>query len=251
VMNPQGGGVSAWISSTAAGTPAVAVREDFPEGAVQTALISGGAGGPISELAVGRSGLGDGLIAFQQGAVGNAAIVASQATAPPAELILNVPRGWLRPSQALVSWTPAVSADGPITYTLVLDGRRILSTQGLGATIEPQRLGDGVHQLQLLAADIDGQSTLSVPSTLSVERNPPSVKITRTHGGHAIVVRVLDPYSGVDAHAVSVSFGDGHHAGGHARFSHRYARSGIYQIVVHVRSTLGNAGVVRELVSVR
>jgi hypothetical protein len=251
VMNPQGGGVSAWVSSTPLAAPAVAVREDFPEGAVQTALVSGGAGGPVSELAVGRSGLGDGLIAFQQGATGNAAIVAAQVTAPPAELVLNAPRGWLKPSQASITWTPAVSADGPITYTLVLDGRKILSTQGLQARIEPQRLGSGIHHLQLLATDADGQSTLSAPSTLSIDGSPPSVKITHTQGGYAILVRVLDRYSGVDAQTVSVSFGDGRHASGHARFSHRYAHAGIYQVVVHVRSQAGNAGVVRELVSVR
>ncbi|HTD08964.1 MAG TPA: hypothetical protein VK680_08750 [Solirubrobacteraceae bacterium] len=250
VMNPQGGGVSAWISSTPLGSPAVAVREDFPEGAVQTGLVSGGAGGPISELSVGRSGLGDGLIAFQQGATGDAAIVASQATAPPAELILNVARGWLKPAQASVSWTPAVSADGPITYALVLDGRKILTTQGLQAKIEPQRLGNGIHHLQLLATDIDGQSTLSAPSTLSIERTPPIVKVSHTQGGY-IVVRVLDSYSGVDTHLVSVSFGDGQHASGRTRFRHHYARRGIYQLVVHVRSKVGNAGVVSELVSIR
>ncbi len=249
VMNPQGGGVSAWVSSTPLGTPAVAVREDFPEGAAQTALVTGGAGGPISELAVGRSGLGDGLIAFQQGATGNAAIVASQVTAPPAELVLNAPRGWLKPTQASISWPPAVSADGPITYALILDGRKILTTQGLQATVEPQRLGSGIHHLQLLATDIDGQSTLSAPSTLSIDRAPPTVKISHAQAG-SIVVRILDSYSGVDAQAVSISFGDGHHASGRAQFRHHYARGGVYQVVAHVRSKAGNAGVVRELVSV-
>ena len=33
------------------------------------------------------------------------------------------------------------------------------------------------------------------------------MKIAHAQGGQAIVVRVLDSYSGVDAHAVSVSFG--------------------------------------------
>ena len=78
VMNPFGGGVSAWPSRTAAGVPAVAVREDFPSEAVQTALVGGGSGGPIDALDVGRSGLGDGLLAFQQGVTGNAAIVGAQ-----------------------------------------------------------------------------------------------------------------------------------------------------------------------------
>ena len=45
VMNPEGGGVSAWPSADPHGRPAVAVREDFPDGAVQTALVSGGGGG--------------------------------------------------------------------------------------------------------------------------------------------------------------------------------------------------------------
>ena len=52
-------------------------------------------------------------------------------------------------------------------------------------------------------------------------------------------------------HAISVSFGDGHSARGRKRFRHRYARAGIYRVVVHVRDKLGNAGVVRRLVSVR
>ncbi len=82
VMNPEKGGVSAWPSADAQGAPEVGVREDFPTGAVQTGLVSGGAGGEVAELAVGRSGLGDGLVAWRQGPLGDAAIVASAVTAP-------------------------------------------------------------------------------------------------------------------------------------------------------------------------
>src|SRR5581483_2096180 len=120
VMNPQGGGVSAWPSAEASGNPSVAVREDFPTGAVQTGLVSGGAGGEVAELAVGRSGLGDGIVAFRQGGFGNAAIVAAEVTAPPAPFVVTVPKGWIRPSSALISWLAAPSADGPLTYHVVL-----------------------------------------------------------------------------------------------------------------------------------
>ena len=41
---------------------------------------------------VGRSGLGDGIVAFRQGEFGNAAIVAAQATAPPAPFVVTVPK---------------------------------------------------------------------------------------------------------------------------------------------------------------
>lgn len=252
VMNPQGGGVSAWPSADPHGAPAVAVREDFASGAVQTGLVSGGAGGEVAELAVGRSGLGDGLVAFRQGPFGNAAIVAARATAPATELILNAPKGWVRPAQAQVSWQQATSADGPLRYQVVLDGRRLPTPAGaFQLRLDPRGLGSGRHRVQLLAFDIDGQATLSPPSTLRVDGEPPRVRIARAQGGHGVSVRVSDPFVGVAKHDVSVSFGDGHSARGRARFSHRYAHGGVYEVVVHVRDKLGNAGVVRRPVSVR
>jgi hypothetical protein len=250
VMNPAGGGVSAWPSSGPQG-PAVAVREDFPDGALQTALVSGGAGGPIGELAVGRSGLGDGIVAFQQGPVGNTAIVAAQVSAPPVASILNAPKGWIKPSQAVLSWIPATSADGPLTYTVVLDGHPLPTRAGVfSLRLNPLGLGSGTHHVQVLATDRDGESTLSAPSTLLIDGVPPTVKITRS-GDAGVSVRVLDRYAGVDARAVNVSFGDGSGAGGHMHLRHRYARAGVYRVVVHVRDKLGNQGVVRQWVSVQ
>ena len=252
VMNPNGGGVSAWPSANAKGEPAVAVREDYPSGAVQTGLVSGGAGGPIGELAVGRSGLGDGLIAFQQGPLGNAAIVAAQATAPAAEVVISAPKGWVEPAQAIVTWPPAVSADGPLSYTVVLDGRKVPTPAGAGSLrLNPRGLSTGRHKVQLLVTDIDGQSTLSAPSNLLVDGAVPSVKIATAYGGYGVSVHVSDSESGVDAKAVKVSFGDGGSAHGRKALRHRYARAGIYQVVVYVRDKLGNAGVVRKLVKAR
>ena len=252
VMNPQGGGVSAWPSANPKGDPAVAVREDFLSGAVQTALVSGGAGGEVAELAVGRSGLGDGLIAFRQGPFGDAAIVAAQATAPASEVVLGAPKGWIKPSQALITWEPAISADGPLRYSVVLDGRALPAPAGaLQLRLDPRGLGAGRHRVQLLATDIDGQSTLSAPSPLLIDGELPAVTIARAIGGYGVSVLIHDPYTGLALHAISVSFGDGHSARGRKRFVHRYARGGVYQVVVHVRDKLGNAGVVRRLVSVR
>jgi hypothetical protein len=252
VMNPGGGGVSAWPSVNAQGAPAVAVREDFASGAAQTAIVSGGAGGPIGELAVGRSGLGDGLVAFQQGSTGNAAIVAAQVTAPATEVEISAPKGWVEPSQAIVTWPPASSADGPLRYNVVLDGRELPTPAGVfQLRLDSRGLSSGRHQVQLLATDINGQATLSAPSTLLLDGVPPSVEIARAQGGHAVSVRVSDAYSGVDKQAVRVSFGDGHSAHGRARFTHRYGRPGVYRVVVQVRDKLGNEGTVRQWVSVR
>lgn len=252
VMNPQGGGVSAWPSADAQGDPAVAVREDFPTGAVQTGLISGGAGGQVGELSVGRSGLGDGLIAFEQGPLGDAAIVADEVSAPPSELVLSVPHGVVKPTQALVSWQPAVSAEEPLRYTVVLDGRpQATPASASSLRLDPLGLSSGSHTVQLLATDADGQATLSKPSILRIDGAAPLVTITRARAGSGISVRVHDPYTGVDTREVTVSFGDGHSARGRKRFDHRYAHGGIYRVVVHVRDDLGNTGVIARWVRVR
>jgi hypothetical protein len=252
VMNPEGGGVSAWPSEERGGAPAVGVREDFPGGGVQTGLLSGAGGGPIVQLGVGRSGLGDGLVAFQQGALGGAAIVGATISAPPEKFIVNVPKGWLKPAQAQISWEPASSADGPLRYAVVLDGHELPTPAGaLAYTFKPEELASGVHQVQMLATDQDGAQMLTPPTQLRIDAQPPTVKVARAEGGRGVIVRVSDTLSGLDTKAVTVTFGDGGRGHGKKMFRHRYAHPGIYTIVVHVRDNLGNAGVVRRLVSVR
>ncbi len=247
-MNPEGGGISAWPSADPQGRAAVAVREDFPSGAVQTALISGGAGGPIGELAVGRSTLGDGLVAFQQGPIGDAAIVGAQVTAPPAPFVISVPKGWVKPAQARVSWQPSTSANGPLTYTVLLDGKPIRTPPGRAAfAFDTRGLASASHAVRVLATDIYGQSILTPPVALKVDGRAPAVRIARSRGG--VTIRVSDPGSGVLTRKVLVSFGDGHTARGRSLFRHRYAHAGSYRVVVREQDKLGNAATVRQWVS--
>ena len=251
VMNPAGGGVSAWSSADVHGDPAVAVREDFPEGGVQTGLVSGGAGGEVAELAVGRSGLGDGLVGFRQGPIGNAAIVVSDVSAPPTQFAVSAPKGWVRPTGAVISWEEAPSANGPLSYKAVVDGRTQPTPPGVfSARLDTRGLGAGTHHVQVLATDIDGQAVLSPPATLLLDARPPAIRINRSGGGRGVSVRVTDIGPGILARTVSVSFGDGHHAGRRTRFRHTYARAGVYTVVVRAVDKLGNATVVRRLVSV-
>jgi hypothetical protein len=191
-------------------------------------------------------------VAFRQGPFGNAAIVATQVTAPPVRFVVTVPKGWLKPSQASFSWLPAESANGPLRYTVVLDGRKLATPPGvLSMHLGTRGLSNGTHKLQLLATDIYGQSTLTAGSPIRIDGGPPAVKIARTQGDHAVLVSVSDPNSGVAKKAISVSFGDGAHAGGRKRLGHRYAHAGIYTLVVKVADKLGNKATVRKLVSVQ
>jgi hypothetical protein len=252
VMNPVGGGISAWPGADAQGAAGVAVREDFPGGAVQTALVRGGAGGPIGELQVGRSGMGDGLVAFQQGPLGNAAIAAAQVTAPPQQFIVTLPSGWVKPTNALVSWQPAASANGPLSYRVVIDGRPVGTPAGaMQLRLGARGLGSGRHRIQVLATDIDGQAALTSPASLLVDGQPPTLKLVRVRGGRAVRVRLSDLGSGLAKRSVHVSFGDGRSARGRVTLTYRYARPGVYRVLVRASDRLGNRMVVRELVSVR
>ncbi len=252
VMNPEGGGVSAWPSEDPSAHPAVAVREDFPDGAMQTGLVAGGGGGEVAELSVGRSGLGDGLVGFRQGPLGNAAIVATEVSAPPAQFPITAPKGWIKPAEATISWERAASANGPLSYQVVLDGHAVPTPQGtLTMKLNPHLLGDGQHEVQVLATDEDGQATLTPPVAIDIDGQPPKVSFTRVDGGRGVRVKVSDPYSGVLSAATNVSFGDGSSEHGRTRYVHIYRRAGVYDVTAQVRNNLGYQATVRQLVSVR
>ncbi|HEY4897044.1 MAG TPA: PKD domain-containing protein [Solirubrobacteraceae bacterium] len=250
IMNPSGGGVSAWPSADSHGAAGVAVREDFPGGAAQTGLVGGGAGGPVSELAVARSGLGDGLVGFLQGPIGQAAVVVDLVTAPPAQFVLSVPKTWVKPESAVLAWQPAATADGPLSYRAVLDGRPLRTPPGaMSLRLPGAGLGDGAHRVQVLATDVDGESTLTPPAVLKVDGRPPTLQVLRA-GHHSVVLWIRDAGSGVDVRSVRVSFGDGAHARGRARARHSYSRGGIYQVVIQVRDRVGNRASIKRVVSV-
>jgi hypothetical protein len=248
VMNPEGGGVSAWPSADAAG-PGVTVREDFPAGGAQTALLRGGIGGPVDGLDVGRSSQGEGLLGFMQGPLGNAAIAGADVTAPPARFLVSVPAEWVRPRQAAISWSAAPTTNPPVSYAIVRDGRVQPVGAGTQAHLNRRGLSSGAHVIQVLATDSEGQSTLTVPRTLRIDGQPPTVTVRQTRDG-SVSVSVADRMSGVKNSGVSVSFGDGDSARGHARTGHRYGHPGRYTIVVHAVDRVGNGVVVRRTLRV-
>ena len=214
-------------------------------------LSSGGAGGEVGELSVGRSGLGDGLVAFRQGALGNAAVVGVDVTAPPRQFAVSTPHGWVKPSHLHVSWEPEQPAGNPALPARArresaADARRVVQHGNPDGAASPPV----ITSVQVLAIDANGQAVLTPAATLLIDGVPPTVKLSRSHGGHVLTVRVLDAYSGVAVRSVRVSFGDGHSAKGKARFTHRYARAGIYHVTISASDKLGIGGVTREPVSV-
>jgi hypothetical protein len=240
-LAPDGGGVTAWPSVDAAGLPVVEAREDFPDGAWQTADLSAPLSGPLSDLVGAESGSGDVLLAFLQGPPGSAQVMASFAQTPPESFSARVPSGWIRASAATVSWEAAPDAIGDVSYSVLVDGRVVAQgLTGLSDQLDPRALGDGTRRIQVLATDELGQQTLSNPTSLQVESNPPQVAVRRL-GGDRVEVRVDDDPAGIEPGRTLVSFGDGSTSRGRDSVIHAYSRPGRYTIVVHATDKVGNA----------
>jgi len=250
-IDPAGGGTTAW-SSTADGLPVVDVRQSYPQGAYQSAHLAGDVPGAVAGVALGGSGEGDALLAWTQGPIGQAEVVGDFVQAPPAEFFVETPSHWVRSRAASISWEAAGDAVAGITYSVYVDGRpRLRGLTGLSADLGPLGLGDGIHQVQVLATDSAGQQTMSAIHELKIGAEPPLVRARLLDGGRGVRVTVLDHASGVDVGATRIAFGDGTSMNGRKTVTHIYRRAGRYTIVAYVRDNVGNGANVRLQVRVR
>jgi hypothetical protein len=239
-VDPEGGGLVAYPALDGNGLPAVAVRQESRTGAAQTGLVSGSEGGPVAELTIGRSGSGDGLIAFRQGEPGRFQIVTERVGAPPRSFRLDVPKRWLKPNAVKLRWQAAASAVGSLRYAVLVNGRTIEGK--LRRRVfhpRPAQLGNGVLRVQVLATDGLGQGLLSSARKLRVDGQRPTVKV-HVRAGRTVAVRLQDGGSGLQAKASVVHFGDGALGRRGSRFAHAYDHGGRYTVVVRGRDRVGN-----------
>jgi hypothetical protein len=249
-IDPAGGGVTAW-QTTSDGQPVVHVREDLAGGAMQEAQLAAPIGGSVSDLSLGGSSLGDALVGFIQGPASAEQVIGAVAQAPPAPFLISTPAGWVNGTAAQVTWDPAPEAIGSPTYSVVVDGQtRVRGIRGLQVTLNPRGLGDGVHAVQVMAVDSNGQEALSHDANLMVDASPPFATL-RALPGRAVQVTVKDAGSGAVASATTVSFGDGGRTRGRLRVRHTYDRPGAYVITVTSADQVGNRGAIHLRVRVR
>jgi hypothetical protein len=237
-IDPEGGAVVAYPAQAAFGATALALRQEFASGAVQTGLVSGPLGGPIDELAIGRSANGDSLVAFRQGEPGRFQIVVDRVSVPPAALTVEAAKKWTRPGAVKLRWNAAVSSVGGIRYSVLLNG----GTVGGGLrrlSYRPRRgqLGNGLVSARILATDSLGQQVLSKPVQLKVDGEPPTVAV-EAKPKLRVDLRVADPLSGV--RRATVHWGDGDSSGLKGRKAHKFSRPGRYRIAVQAIDKAGN-----------
>ncbi|MGC1852889.1 MAG: hypothetical protein WA687_10680, partial [Solirubrobacterales bacterium] len=245
-------------------TGLVAVQERRADGVVEPTELSAPSGDAVGRLVMGGSGLGDAILAWQQGSGANAQIVASVVDAPPDPFLVLLPESWQRKGKIRIAWDRSPNAVSRVRYSVSVDDEPVVENRkGLSAYLTPDDVGEGRHKIQVFAVDAAGQETGSRLGPLRVDRRGPQVTLRRR--GWRLTVIVSDgprrTTSGVRRGSVRVSFGEGGGAKASAsargrrkpvtvRVTHTYSRTGHFQLRVRARDKAGNVTLLRRKLGV-
>jgi hypothetical protein len=231
------------------GRGAVTMRERRADGVTSDKTISGPRGGPVVSLQMAGSGLGDGLVAFQQGGQQFTQIVGASIDAPPSTFNVQTPVDFINDKKITLAWDPAPHAIGGVVYSVTIDDEGVADS--LTTTKTPAGdVDDGVHIVQVIATDSQGQQTTSRPGELKVDRTPPTASVTRKGKRVSVSLRdgAKDETAGVDESTVKINWGDGKHSDGVASASHTYEKGGTHRIKIGAKDLANNRAAIRKQV---
>lgn len=243
----------------------VGVQERRADRVVEPTELSAPRGGAVGLLAMGGSGLGDAIVAWQQGSGANAQIAAAVVDAPPDPFLVLLPSGWKRKPKIPIAWDKTLNAIGGVRYSVSVDDEPVIENlRRLHARLTPEHVEDGRHEIQIFATDDAGQETGSRVGRLLVDRTPPAVKLKRRGRRLTVVVSDSKAASGLRRGSVRVSFGDGRRAGASAsagrkkgkrgsasvKIRHAYDGAGSFALRVRARDRAGNATFLKRKVRV-
>ncbi|HEX8690281.1 MAG TPA: hypothetical protein VF729_08560 [Solirubrobacterales bacterium] len=254
-----GAAVAAW-RELRGGAGVVAVQERRADEVVEPTALSAPGGGAVGRVVLGGSGLGDAIVAWQQGSSANSQIAAAILDAPPDPFLILLPSGWQRKRRIPIAWDRAPNAIGGVRYSVSVDDEPVVENRrGLHAPLSREDVGDGRHRVQVFAIDAAGQETGSRSGRLLVDRSGPLVRVRQR--GRAVTVVVSDGSrvaSGLRRDSVHVSFGEPRGAAASAvrgkRYPgkrgvaraprvlvrHTYSLRGSFRLVVRARDRAGN-----------
>jgi hypothetical protein len=261
-----GAAVAVWREQRG-GAGLVAVQERRADGVVEPTVLSAPRGGAVGRLVLGGSGLGDAIVAWQQGSGANAQIAAAVVDAPPDPFLVLLPEGWQRRKRIRIAWDRSLNAVSRVRYSVSVDDEPVVENRKrLNAYLTPDDIGNGRHRVQVFAVDAAGQETGSRLGRLRVDRRGPRVKLRRR--GRRLTVIVSDgprrSTSGLRRGSVRVSFGEsprrakrGRRKQGRrkpaarVRIGHTYEHGGSYRLRVRARDRAGNVTRLRRKLRIR
>jgi hypothetical protein len=211
-IGETGDAVVAWLQSAGAGDPPSVhgrfFKEALPAGDGELSNPALGGVDPAAGFDAAADRTGNVAVVYVQGSGDQRRLVGGAWDRPPSSFTANTTSHWRRPVP--LRWSPSIELWGPVTYTVVFDGKPLVTTTNTSSpasTILP----DGRHRWRVIATDRRGQSTSSRLRELLIDGNPPLVRLKisgrRAAGSRLrLASRAFDRDSGL--RLVRFDFGD-------------------------------------------
>jgi hypothetical protein len=191
---------------------------------------------------------GDFAFAWVQGAgADRRLVIGSYDRLPGAFRISTSSKNWRNVVKNPLAWGTALELWGPLTYTVLVDGKPLLQTQTTKASPAAGALSEGLHTWRVTATDRRGQTVTTAVKPLKVDTVAPTVSFSVKRKKRVVTVTakandVLPP-SGRAAGIkyVRIDWGDGSGYEQARKASHRYGRTGAFTIRVSATDKAGNA----------
>jgi hypothetical protein len=179
-------------------------------------------------------------------------VVSSYDRLPGAFRISTSSKLWRNPVRTPLAWGTALDLWGPLTYTVLIDGKPVAQTQSTKAPIPLGAVSEGLHNWRVTATDRRGQTVTTTVKPLKVDTVAPTVSfsVKRKKRVVNVTAKAADvvPPSGRAAGIkfVRIDWGDGTGFEQASKASHRYGRTGAFTIRVSATDAAGNVTVVER-----
>jgi hypothetical protein len=200
---------------------------------------------------------GDFAFAFVQGTGDARRLVTAVWDRLPATIQLSTAsRRWRNPVKAPLAWGAGLDLWGPLTYTVLIDGKPVATTQQTKTTLPAGVVPDGVHTWRVVAADRRGQRVTTALKPLKVDTLGPTVTFTSKHKKReaSVSAKAADvvPPGGRAAGVklVRIDFGDGTPFVEASKAQHVYPRKGAFTVRVTATDNAGNVGISERRINI-
>ena len=203
---------------------------------------------------------GDIVAAFVQGEGPSRQIVAATFDRAPGTFVgYTTTKHFVKGPNPLLKWGTSFELWGPLTYTVLIDGKPNGQTQATNLAV-PTAVPDGVHTWRVVATDRRGQATATPVRNVRIDGTAPRASFTlggtRRRGAVVKVAVKATDASGTSAKAsgmktVSVNFGDRSKAVKARKANHSYRRAGKYTVTVTATDGAGNATVLTRRITIK
>lgn len=216
-----------------------------------------GAVDPNAGFDVAGDRTGDFSFAYIQGS-GDARrlVLAAYDRLPGAFAISTSSKNWRNVVKNPLAWGTALELWGPLTYSVLVDGKAVVQTQTTKATLPVGALSEGLHTWRVTATDRRGQSVTTPVKPLKVDTVAPtaSFSVKRKQRVVTVTTKAADviPPSGNAAgiRFVRIDWGDGSGFTQARKAAHRYGRTGAFTVRVSATDRAGNVVVAERVIHI-